>query len=168
MTASADVREEVCEVVVIGAGMAGLMAAPMVLIEVLLMGSMYKNKAANMAIIAASVFALIVLFVMIRQQTAVADQQFLRSMIPHHAAAILMCEKAPIKDPEIQKLCRNIIASQQSEIDQMNGYIVQMGQKVGVKTLVSAGVVEIMRSIDAGRLKAEPSNIERALASAGA
>jgi uncharacterized protein (DUF305 family) len=35
---------------------------------------------------------------------AVGDKQFLRSMIPHHAGAILMCEKASIKDAEIRAL----------------------------------------------------------------
>jgi uncharacterized protein (DUF305 family) len=99
--------------------MAGLMTAPMAIIEVLLMGSMYRSKSANIVIIAASVIALGTFFVLIRQQTAVADSQFLKSMIPHHAGAILMCEKAPIKDAEIAKLCRAIIDSQRSEIDQM-------------------------------------------------
>jgi len=40
-------------------------------------------------------------------------------MIPHHASAILMCKQAPIRDPEITSLCRAIISSQQTEIDQM-------------------------------------------------
>jgi uncharacterized protein (DUF305 family) len=56
---------------------------------------------------------------LIRQQTLVSDRQFLRSMIPHHAGAILMCRQAPIADPEIQRLCTTIISSQQAEIDQM-------------------------------------------------
>jgi uncharacterized protein (DUF305 family) len=99
--------------------MAGLMTAPMVIIEVLLMGSMYKNRGANIVIIAASIVALGTLFVMIRQQAAIGDAQFLKSMIPHHAGAILMCENAPIKDAEITELCRAIIDSQRSEIDQM-------------------------------------------------
>ena len=99
--------------------MAGLMTAPMVLIELLLMGSMYRNKTANIVITAASIVALGAFFLMIRQQTAVADTQFLKSMIPHHAAAILMCEKAPVQDTEIKQLCRTIISSQQKEIDQM-------------------------------------------------
>jgi len=43
----------------------------------------------------------------------------LRSMIPHHAGAILMCEQAPIRDAEIRKLCETIISGQQAEIDQM-------------------------------------------------
>ncbi|MCI0443999.1 DUF305 domain-containing protein, partial [bacterium] len=33
--------------------------------------------------------------------------------------AILMCDEAQIKDPEIKELCKNIISSQQSEINQM-------------------------------------------------
>jgi uncharacterized protein (DUF305 family) len=56
---------------------------------------------------------------LIRQQSAIGDSQFLRSMIPHHAGAILMCRQAPIRDAEIKDLCRSIIASQQREIDQM-------------------------------------------------
>lgn len=55
----------------------------------------------------------------IRQQAAISDKQFLRSMIPHHASAILMCEQASISDPEIKQLCEEIISSQQREIDQM-------------------------------------------------
>jgi uncharacterized protein (DUF305 family) len=99
--------------------MAGLMTAPMIVIELLLMGSMYEDKRRNAIIIAASVLLGILFFVFIRHQTAITDKQFLRSMIPHHAGAILMCEQSPITDPEIKELCQSIIASQQSEIDQM-------------------------------------------------
>jgi DUF305 family protein family protein len=99
--------------------MAGLMAAPMVLIELILMGEMYPNKTVNLIIGAAAILAAILFFVSIRQQTAIADRQFLKSMIPHHASALLMCEKASIEDAEIRELCKTIIAGQQSEIDQM-------------------------------------------------
>lgn len=44
-------------------------------------------------------------------------------MIPHHAGAILMCEKAEPKAPEIKKLCSGIVASQQAEIEQMKGLL---------------------------------------------
>jgi uncharacterized protein (DUF305 family) len=99
--------------------MAGLMAAPMAIIELALMRGMYHDRKRNVLIVAASVTALIAFWLLIRQQTAIADRQFLRSMIPHHAGAILMCEKAPIADAEIRELCKAIISSQQSEIDQM-------------------------------------------------
>lgn len=99
--------------------MAGLMTAPMVLIELAIMRAMYENRMANIVVIVVSLIALIGFWVGIRQQVAVTDEQFLRSMIPHHAGAILMCEKASIQDSEIQSLCREIIRGQQSEIDQM-------------------------------------------------
>lgn len=99
--------------------MAGLMISPMIVIELALMGMMYENKRLNTIIVAASVVAGLAFFLLIRGQAAIADKQFLRSMIPHHAAAILMCQRASISDPEIEELCGNIISSQQSEIDQM-------------------------------------------------
>jgi hypothetical protein len=61
--------------------MAGLMTAPMVVIELALMGSMYKNKTGNIAIVAISVVALGAFFLGIRQQAAIDDKSFLRSMI---------------------------------------------------------------------------------------
>jgi uncharacterized protein (DUF305 family) len=60
-----------------------------------------------------------VFFPFIRRQTAIGDRQFMRSMIPHHAAAILMCQPAPIGDVDIKRLCQGIVSSQQAEIDQM-------------------------------------------------
>jgi uncharacterized protein (DUF305 family) len=99
--------------------MAGLMAAPMVIIELALMGAMYENKRMNAAIAALSAVALVGFWFAIRHQTAITDQQFLKSMIPHHAGAVLMCEEARLRDAEIKKLCSEIIAGQQSEIAQM-------------------------------------------------
>jgi hypothetical protein len=99
--------------------MAGLMTMPMVIIELTMMGSMYMNKKFNSIIIAASTIGLIAFFVLIRQQGAVTDKQFLKSMIPHHASAILMCNQANLSDPEIKVLCQNILSGQQKEIDQM-------------------------------------------------
>ena len=55
-----------------------------------------------------------------RYQTGIGDVGFLRSMIPHHSGAILMCREAAITDPELVKLCGEITESQRREIDQMN------------------------------------------------
>jgi uncharacterized protein (DUF305 family) len=106
--------------------MAGLMAAPMVIIELALMGAMYSDRRKNVVIMTVSLIALIMFWVLIRQQTAITDRQFLRSMIPHHAGAILMCEEAPIHDPEIKQLCAAIISSQQSEIDLMKAKLAEL------------------------------------------
>jgi len=99
--------------------MAGLMTAPMVVIELLLMSGMYKNKKLNALLIAGGCVAGIAFFLFIRQQTAISDRQFLRSMIPHHSGAILMCNEASLQDQRIRELCKNIVAGQQQEIDQM-------------------------------------------------
>lgn len=103
--------------------MAGLMTAPMVVIELLLMSSMYKDKRKNTLIIATTVIVGVFCFIAIRQQVGISDKQFLRSMIPHHAGAVLMCEQAPITDPEIKELCQSILVGQQSEIDQMKAML---------------------------------------------
>lgn len=99
--------------------MAGLMTSPMVLIELLIMKGIYQNKKLNLWIIGLGIFVLVLFLMGVRQQVAINDEQFLKSMIPHHGAAILMCNKAPIADPEIKELCRNIISGQQAEIDFM-------------------------------------------------
>ncbi|MGB7070648.1 MAG: DUF305 domain-containing protein [Pyrinomonadaceae bacterium] len=109
--------------------MAGLMTAPMILIEIVLMGGMYPNKKINWAIIAFGVVALGGFWFLIRGQTAVSDRQFLRSMIPHHAGAILMCEKAVITDAEIQELCKGITSSQASEIDWMKKKLDELNKR---------------------------------------
>jgi len=61
--------------------------------------------------------------VFISQQSAISDRQFLRSMIPHHSGAILMCEEASIRDQRIKDLCKTLIAGQQAEIDQMRAIL---------------------------------------------
>lgn len=103
--------------------MAGLMVAPMIVFELVVMWAMYKDKTRNYAIIAGAIVGGILLFLFIRQQTIVGDRQFLRSMIPHHSGAILMCEQSNLSDPEIQQLCQEIIEAQQQEIDQMNAIL---------------------------------------------
>jgi uncharacterized protein (DUF305 family) len=103
--------------------MAGLMAAAMLIIELLVMGGMYPNRQWNMVLVAVGAVALVGFWLAIRQQAAIGDRQFLRSMIPHHSGAILMCREAKLTDPEIRTLCESIIAGQQAEIDQMTGLL---------------------------------------------
>jgi len=99
--------------------MAALMAAPMVTIELILMRHMYTDARANLISYALCAIIAVGAFFAIRSQTAIGDGEFLRSMVPHHAGAILMCEQAQATDPDILELCRGIIASQQQEITQM-------------------------------------------------
>ena len=106
--------------------MAGLMTAPMLLIEIWLMRSMYPNKHLNLILTGVGLVALLGLWLSIREQIAVTDQQFLKSMIPHHAGAILMCEQADLKVPKVQQLCKGIITAQKIEISQMRSIIEEL------------------------------------------
>ena len=106
--------------------MAGLMASPMVIIEIAVMSTMYPNTKLNAGIIAGSAVLLLLFWFGIRAQAAVTDKQFLRSMIPHHGGAILMCEEASITDPEIKRLCEAIRESQQREIEQMKRKLAEL------------------------------------------
>lgn len=99
--------------------MAGLMTAPMAILEILLMGRMYPDKRKNTTILLLGTVVLAACWFAIRTQAAVGDRQFLKSMIPHHAGAILMCEEAALTDPEVQALCTSIVEAQEQEIARM-------------------------------------------------
>ena len=99
--------------------MALTMVAPMAILMLWMMRSMYPNKRLNVALYVLFAVLFIGAFAATRFQTLVGDKQFLRSMIPHHSGAILMCREAEISDPEIASLCANIIKSQREEIEQM-------------------------------------------------
>ena len=99
--------------------MALTMVAPMGMLMLLTMRSMYPNKRLNLALHAGLALLFVAALLGTRTQAAIGDAQFLRSMIPHHSGAILMCGEAPVADPEIVALCGRIIQSQQDEIDQM-------------------------------------------------
>ena len=99
--------------------MTGMMVAPMLIIMLLAMGSMYQNKTLNAVLIGVGVVLTLLFWSLVRQQVGVGNQQFLRSMIPHHAAAILVCNQAALTDPRIEDLCTEIIAAQEREIREM-------------------------------------------------
>lgn len=106
--------------------MALLMTMPMVILEIVIMSKMYMNKTLNIRLVGIAFLVFIFAWFGIRSQLAINDEQFLRSMIPHHAGAILMCEKANLSKPELKELCENIISSQQKEIDQMKTWLENM------------------------------------------
>jgi hypothetical protein len=106
--------------------MAGLMAAPMAIIELLVMRGMYPDLRINLVFGGVAIVAFVLFFLGIRAQTAVGDVQFIKSMIPHHAGAILMCDRAPISDAELRKLCGEIAKGQQQEIEQMKRILARL------------------------------------------
>ena len=96
-----------------------MMVAPMVVLMIVAMRDMFPSKRLNVLLLAGSAVAFFGSFALIRTQTTIDDTAFLRSMIPHHSGAILMCEQASLSDPELVSLCRQIIKSQREEIAQM-------------------------------------------------
>jgi uncharacterized protein (DUF305 family) len=99
--------------------MALTMVAPMAILMLMTMGSMYRNRKANLALYAGFVVLFVGAFAFTRAQILIGDRQFLRSMIPHHSGAILMCREAELTNPEIVSLCEGIVRSQRDEIEQM-------------------------------------------------
>lgn len=105
-----------------------LMVAPMVVMMLLVMSSMYKNKQLNYALVASFIVGFLLVLWLARTQTPVGDEPFLRSMIPHHSSAILMCEESAITDSEIITLCEEIVATQEEEIAQMEDILARLNQ----------------------------------------
>jgi hypothetical protein len=103
--------------------MALMMVAPMGILMIFIMWSMFKNKRLNIILTAALAVVFAVIFAFGRAETFIGNEQFLKSMIPHHSRAILMCQEANITDAEIKDLCQQIVSSQQEEIAQMKAIL---------------------------------------------
>lgn len=108
--------------------MAVIMAAPMVIVMLLVMSGMFPNPRLNAVLYLASAGVFILVFLATRNQVPVGNEQFLRSMIPHHSSAILMCQRSAITDPETIELCHQIIKSQREEIAQMEDILLRLNK----------------------------------------
>jgi uncharacterized protein (DUF305 family) len=104
-----------------------MMVAPMAIIMMVAMRSMFPNRRVNLAAIAVAAAVFAASFVAMRTQAGIGDREFLRSMIPHHSGAILMCREAAITDPELVALCKDIVRSQTAEIAQMEAMLQRQG-----------------------------------------
>lgn len=100
-----------------------MMVAPMTIVMLVAMRSMYRSRRLNAAFGAGALLVFVASFAGMRTQAGVGNAEFLRSMIPHHSGAILMCEQASITDPEIVALCGQIVRSQKEEIARMQAIL---------------------------------------------
>lgn len=100
-----------------------LMIAPMAVSMLLFMWGMYENKKVNFMILGTAVILFIATLTMLRNQTLIADVQWMKAMIPHHSSAIMVSQKVDLKDPEAQQLAKDIIEAQKKEIAQMKAMI---------------------------------------------
>lgn len=96
----------------------------MALIMFFFMRKMYQNKQKNLGIIIGSVGLFFAALGLVRTQSPiVGDVLWMKAMIPHHSIAILISERADIKDPEVKKLAESIISAQRKEIGEMKAMI---------------------------------------------
>ena len=103
-----------------------LMIAPMAVVMLGFMWGMYKNKAYNYTILGVAVVTFIFCLAGLRQQWLVSDVQWMKAMIPHHSSAIMVSQKAHLKDPEAIKLAEEIIEAQEREIAEMKRMIYRL------------------------------------------
>lgn len=96
-----------------------MMGSAMAIVMLLFMKRMYKNKTINRVILIGSAVVFIAMFWMIRNQTGISDEAWIRAMIPHHSSAIMTSENANITDPEVRRLADEIIRTQEEEIAEM-------------------------------------------------
>ena len=102
------------------------MVTPMTVIMLFEMRHMLPDRRLNLAIAGLAAVVFLGAFTAMRQQAFVDDEQFLRSMIPHHSMALEMCGHAEVQDPEVVELCRQIVRSQRTEISQMRAILERM------------------------------------------
>lgn len=98
--------------------MASLMTGWMILLMTIVLFNRLNNPY-FFIILSISIIAMSIIF--IRTQTFIDEQQYLKSMIPHHSMAILMSEriKNKTRDNKIIEFANKIIESQENEISEM-------------------------------------------------
>lgn len=96
-----------------------IMGAAMMIVMLGFMFSMYKNRTANIAIIAGAAVLLVSTVLLMRNQAMIGDVAYMNGMIPHHSIAILTSENARIEDVRVRELADAIIDAQQREIGEM-------------------------------------------------
>ena len=113
--------------------MAFVMGAAMMVVMLLFMWGMYRNRTKNIIILTIATVIFVTGLWLVRSQSTVTDSDYMRAMIPHHSIAIMTSERAQIRDPRVSKLAHDIIAAQRREIEQMR-YLIADIDSNGVLT----------------------------------
>jgi len=114
------------------------MGAAMALVMLGFMLHMYRNKLMNLAIVATSIVVFVVALFLVRSQTTVQDQSWMRGMIPHHSIAILTSERAEIDDVRVCELAEAIVRAQDREIAEMEWLIDDIAENGPAATVAEA------------------------------
>ena len=78
-----------------------------------------------------------------------------------------MTPSNPNASPWRASLAQDVQKGRRTEIDHMNGYIVEKGRDAGVPTPVNAAVVDMIHAIDNKEISPDPANIATTLKNAG-
>ncbi|GFM28059.1 DUF305 domain-containing protein [Novosphingobium sp. PY1] len=113
--------------------MAFVMGAMMMVVMLLFMWGMYKNKTKNWIILGVAALVFAVALWLVRSQTTVNDTEYMKAMIPHHSIAIMTSERAHLRDPRVRELAKDIIVAQRREIAEMK-YLIADIEANGVRS----------------------------------
>ena len=100
-----------------------IMGGSMVIIMLLYMLNMYKERNKNIMILSLGVLLIAGGIWLVRSQITVTGVDYMEGMIPHHSIAILTSERSKIKDVRVRKLADEIIKAQRREIMEMQWLI---------------------------------------------
>lgn len=114
-----------------------VMGCVMTLIMLGFMWPMVRGATTKIAVLVGALLAGIAILAINRDQTLIGDEDFMKSMIPHHSIAINNARKSDIRDPRVQRLADEIIESQVREIEEMKLLIEDIGRngRLGDTTL---------------------------------
>ena len=96
-----------------------VMGGMMMIVMLLFMWGMYKDKTKNFIILGVGALVFAVALWLVRSQATVNDEEYMSAMIPHHSIAVLTSSRAEITDPRVRKLADSIIEAQVKEIAEM-------------------------------------------------
>jgi len=110
-----------------------VMGAMMMVVMLLFMWGMYKDRKRNMIILGAGALVFTLALWLVRSQSTIDDVDYMSAMIPHHSIAIMTSERAHLRDPRTRKLAHDIIVAQRREIAQMK-YLIADIRENGERT----------------------------------
>src|SRR3546814_1175421 len=93
-----------------------VMGGRMMIVMLLFMWGMYKDKTKNFIILGIGALTFAVALWLVRIQATVNDEEYMSAMIPHHSIAIMPNARSEITDPRVPKLTDSSIEAQVKEI----------------------------------------------------
>jgi len=100
-----------------------IMGGAMIIIMLLYMLEMYRDRKKNILIFALGLMLIASGIWLVRSQVTVSGVDYMEGMIPHHSIAVLTSERSQIKDIRVRELADNIIKAQRREIMEMQWLI---------------------------------------------